>query len=292
MVSHPIDPRELRFPPGFLFGASSSVYQTEGDNVGSDLWRWEARRPWEPSGKAARSYELWEEDVRCAAALGLRAYRFSVEWGRVFPRRGVVDEAVLAHYRRIVAALEAASIRPIVCLHHFTNPQWLFDAHPRLWADERVIEPFVELAAVVAEALPTVRDWMPFNEPVGYAALSHVLGVFPPGELVLLRPVREFLRGPVRHIALAHRRVHGVLKRRDPGCRVGVAQNIAVLAPLRAPRDARPARLWDDVLHWAFLDALVRGRYDADLDGVAETTLGPGSESTLDYVGINYSWDR
>src|SRR5437868_509140 len=96
--SRPMEPAELRFPKEFVFGASSSAYQTEGDNVHSDLWRWEARNRWTRSGKASNSWELWEEDVRCAKALGLRAFRFSVEWGRVLPRRGAPDAAALEHY--------------------------------------------------------------------------------------------------------------------------------------------------------------------------------------------------
>jgi beta-glucosidase len=282
----PAVPADLRFPPGFLFGASSSAYQTEGGNEGSDLWAWEARmRGWERSGRASNSFAMWAEDVRCAKALGLGAYRFSVEWGRVFPAPGRADPAALAHYARLAEAIAQAGMRPIVCLHHFTNPRWLAASHPRLWADERVVDHFAAFADAVAAAVP-VRDWIPFNEPLVYATQAHLTGVFPPGERRVLCPARAFLGGPVRNLALAHRRAHALLKRRDPACRVGVAHNMSPCYPLRPGRDDAAARRWDELFHWAFLDALALGRMDADLDGGRETVLGEGG--TLDFVGVNY----
>ncbi|HVY62696.1 MAG TPA: family 1 glycosylhydrolase, partial [Planctomycetota bacterium] len=216
----------------------------------------------------------------------LEAYRVSVEWGRVVPRRGEVDAAALEHYRRLAAALEAAGIRPIVCLHHFTNPRWLHDECPGGWASAGAVDRFVEFAEVVAGALPQARDWVPFNEPMVYTGGAHLAGMFPPGRLGVFRPARDFLGGPVRHVALAHRRVHALLKRRLPGCRVGIAQSVNVVEPLRPGRDDEAARLWDELFHWALLDALVLARMDADLDGERETVLGEGP--TLDFVGVNY----
>jgi beta-glucosidase len=121
---------------------------------------------------------------------------------------------------------------------------------------------------------------------MGYAAMGYLLGHFPPGRRMVFRSARELLDGPVGGIVEAHRRVHALLKARDAGARVGVAHNVAFVEPLRPGRDDAPARRWDELMHWGFLDALVLGRQDRDLDGARETVTGEGS--TLDFIGINY----
>ncbi|GMA25260.1 hypothetical protein GCM10025864_30190 [Luteimicrobium album] len=113
------------YPDGFLWGASTSAHQVEGNNVASDVWALE-NRPGslltDRSGDACDSYHRWREDLDLLAAAGLDAYRFSVEWARVEPVPGRVSKAELAHYRRMVEGCLERGITPIVTLHHFTSP--------------------------------------------------------------------------------------------------------------------------------------------------------------------------
>jgi beta-glucosidase len=54
------------FPQGFLWGASTAPHQIEGNNTGSDLWFIENQQPTvfvAPSGDAANSLLLWEQDL-------------------------------------------------------------------------------------------------------------------------------------------------------------------------------------------------------------------------------------
>ena len=91
---------ERTFPQGFLWGVAGAGHQTEGGNTNSDTWLAELVTPtvfMEPSGKACNSYALWRDDVELAAAMGLNAYRFSVEWARVEPEEGSFDELELDH---------------------------------------------------------------------------------------------------------------------------------------------------------------------------------------------------
>ena len=41
----------IKFPQNFLWGAATSAYQVEGDNVNSDWWQWEKDTGRENSGK-------------------------------------------------------------------------------------------------------------------------------------------------------------------------------------------------------------------------------------------------
>jgi beta-glucosidase len=143
---------ERTFPVGFLWGVAGAGHQTEGDNTNSDTWFAELVTPtvfMEPSGKACNSYELWREDVALAEAMGLSAYRFSVEWARVEPEEGSFDDRELEHYEAIVDECLARGLAPIVTYNHFTSPHW-FAMHGS-WLGPAAPELFARYCAKVTE---------------------------------------------------------------------------------------------------------------------------------------------
>jgi len=74
------------FPPGFFWGASTSSYQVEGNNNNNDWFLWEVEGKVAFScGRAADSYQRFEEDFQLAKFLGHNSHRFSLEWSRIQP---------------------------------------------------------------------------------------------------------------------------------------------------------------------------------------------------------------
>ena len=117
----------LTFPDGFLWGAATAAHQIEGNNVNSNWWVHENEPGTtivEPSGDAADSYHRYRDDIRLLSELGLNSYRFSIEWARIEPERGLVSRASIDHYRRMVDTCLEFGIEPIVTLMHFTVPRW------------------------------------------------------------------------------------------------------------------------------------------------------------------------
>lgn len=115
------------FPDGFLWGAATSGHQVEGDSRTSDTWVAEQVSPsvfQEPSGHACDAYARWAEDIDLARALGLNAYRFSIEWARIEPVRGQIDERALAHYESMIERCVELGMAPLVTYNHFTCPAW------------------------------------------------------------------------------------------------------------------------------------------------------------------------
>ena len=87
---------ELSFPDGFLWGAATAAHQIEGGNVNNDSWAKEHDPDAgyaESSGDACDSLHRWPEDVELVAAMGLGAYRFSLEWSRIEPAEGEFSNA-------------------------------------------------------------------------------------------------------------------------------------------------------------------------------------------------------
>ena len=83
-----------RFPQNFLWGAATSSFQIEGATKaggrGESIWdvfcREEGRVLNGDHGDiACGHYERWEQDLDLMASLGLKAYRFSIAWPRIFP---------------------------------------------------------------------------------------------------------------------------------------------------------------------------------------------------------------
>ena len=115
------------FPQGFIWGAATAGHQVEGNNVNSDCWVLENIKPTiyrEPSRDAANSLELWPADLDAARAMGLNAYRFSLEWPRIEPEEGLFSLAMLDHYQAIIAGCRARGLTPVVTFNHYTTPRW------------------------------------------------------------------------------------------------------------------------------------------------------------------------
>jgi beta-glucosidase len=150
--------------PGFLWGASTSPHQIEGNNTNSDWWVREHRAPgMERSGDACDSYHRYAEDMRLLADAGLDAYRFGIEWARVEPAEGHVSRAQLDHYRRMINTALELGLTPVVTLHHFTNPRWFTEDGG--WMHERAVDRFTSYVRAVTTILDGV-DWVcTLNEP-------------------------------------------------------------------------------------------------------------------------------
>lgn len=115
------------FPKGFLWGVSTAGHQVEGNNVASDMWFVENRKPTfyaEPSGDACNSFELWPTDLDLIKKLGLNAYRFSLEWSRIEPEPGLFSNAMLDHYKAMIDGCRARGIAPVVTFNHYSAPLW------------------------------------------------------------------------------------------------------------------------------------------------------------------------
>ena len=151
----------MKFPKGFLIGASTAAHQVEGNNIHSDYWAQELLPHTsfsEPSGEACDHYRRYEEDIRMMAEAGLNAYRFSVEWARIEPEEGVFDDNEIEHYRKVIACCRENHIEPIGTLMHFTSPVWLIRKGG--WEAETTVEYFRRYAAYVTKKLGSELNYI------------------------------------------------------------------------------------------------------------------------------------
>ena len=155
------------FPKGFLWGAATAGHQIEGNNTNADSWVLENVQPTiyaQPSADACNSFELWRADLDLARAIGLNAYRFSLEWPRIEPVEGQFSRAMLDHYRAIIEGCHERGLAPVVTFNHYTTPIWF--AREGGWAHPAAPARFARFCERAARALAGgISHALTLNEP-------------------------------------------------------------------------------------------------------------------------------
>lgn len=167
--------RALNLPSTFLWGATTSAHQIEGNNTNSNWWHLEnlPNSPFkEVSGDAIDSYNRYPEDMQILADAGLTAYRFSLEWARIEPTPGEFSQKELAHYRKMIETAFELGLTPVVTLHHFTNPLWFFQNGG--WTNPNAIERFAAYVEAVSSIVHDVPWICTINEPNMIALLAQM----------------------------------------------------------------------------------------------------------------------
>ncbi|MDO4623225.1 MAG: family 1 glycosylhydrolase [Eubacteriales bacterium] len=143
-----------KFAADFLVGTATAAHQVEGNNIHSDYWALEQMKYGnfaEPSLDAVDHYNRYEEDIRLMAEAGLNAYRFSIEWARIEPEKGIYDAEAIDHYRNVLHCCRTYGLEPIVTMHHITSPKWLISEGG--WENEETVSCFAKYCAYVVEML-------------------------------------------------------------------------------------------------------------------------------------------
>lgn len=215
------------FPEDFLFGAATAAHQVEGGNQGCDWWEWEQRGgSKDPSGDACDHVRRYASDIALLRDLGLRSYRFSVEWARIEPAEGRFDEAALGHYRDMVDTCLQAGVTPIVTLHHFTLPLWLSGRGGVLAPGSAGL--FARYCGTVARALRDGPRWVvTINEPMILVLMGYVQGVWPPGAKSAGQAIAAASR-----LVEWHREARQAIRAEDPKMMLGVAKHWIDFRPL------------------------------------------------------------
>lgn len=285
------------FPDGFLWGAGTSAHQVEGGNRYNDWWRFEQQKgrvaDGSKSGDACRHWELFDADFAAAAGDGHNAHRLSIEWSRIEPEPGRIQAAAVDHYHRVFASLRRHGLKPIVTLHHFTNPLWIADAGG--WEVRTTVDRFCRFVRFCAREFGDDVDWwLTVNEPEVFAFRGWSEGTWPPGK----RSDRLALQ-VIAHQLEAHGLAYRILHEEDRGdadgdgrpAVVGMAKHIVQLEPHNgwSPFDRLRARFEDRVFNEAVLAAPISGDIDLFIPGAGRVQRHvPELRNAQDFVGLNY----
>ena len=276
-------------PPGlrkFLWGVATSAFQMEGASR-CDWTHWNVR---DEDDRRARLNGVGHlsrtgEDLALLPELGVNAYRFSVEWSRVAPRRGEWDRKAMDRYVRIAATLREAGIEPVVTLHHFTNPSWL--AKGASWEDPSTVEEFLRFAERAVRSLRGhARVFITFNEPNVFIVGGYLGGIMPPGRKSIKGSFAAFANVFRAHAAL-YDMIHAEGRERTS---VGVAHNMVAFHPASegSTMDRWAVKVAHAVYNMGLIETFRTGLLSVRLPFLLEEETAVGVRDKLDFLGVNY----
>lgn len=289
------------------FAQQHGLPQPADKKNGMDLWRY------------YREYFDYAVDT-----LKLNAIRFSIEWALVQPDADSWDGAVLDHYANMVIYAIKKGIAPVICFHHYTDPNWFLDQGG--FEKEENICPFVTYCMTVYEHIMTAikRDpaavaalnalaprqplWATFNAPDGYAFRGYRQKQGPPADeqrsgLAMVATVNK-------NALEAHVQVYYSLKKQykesafdevfgEPA--VGILKNIHQIDPATdtwfhagaAPLTKAMAAVADMIQNGSFYSFFTQGEYRVHVPfAINICHKNEAAVGALDFIGLNYYSNR
>lgn len=290
------------FPKGFLWGSATAAYQVEGafneDGRGLTIWDTFSKTPGKTvegaTGDVATDhYHRYKEDIQLMKALGVKTYRFSIAWSRVFPDgSGKPNPKGLDFYNRLVDELLKNGIQPFATLYHWDLPQALQDKVGG-WESRETSEAFGNYAGYVAGKLSDrVNHFFTINEFGAFVELGYRIGIHAPG---LSLPTGRFNQTR-HHAVLGHGlAVQAIRANSKKGTKVGLAENITACVPVfESAEHIKAAETATRELNAQYMTVIQEGKYtdlylkNAGKDAPKFTAADLKTiSSPLDFVGIN-----
>lgn len=309
------------FGPDFLWGGAVAAHQFEGGwNAGGkgpsivDVMTAGAHGvprhltdtiedgEFYPNHEAIDFYHRFEGDVELFAEMGLKCFRTSIAWSRIFPLGDEAEpnEEGLAFYDRLFDSLLAHGIEPVITLSHFEMPLHLA-RHYGGFRSREVIGFFERFARVCFERYKgKVTKWMTFNEINNQMNLDNPLFLWVNSGTQVedgenpQRVLYQVAHHELVASALAVKAGHEI----DPNNQVGCMIAFTPTLPFSCnPDDVMAAEIANRD-RFFFADVHARGHYPGYVKAMWEREgitpeMEPGdaeilASGTVDYIGFSY----
>lgn len=309
------------FPEGFLWGGAVAAHQLEGgwneggkgpsvvdvltagshgvsrrvtDTVEPDQFY--------PNHEAIDFYHRYRDDIALFAEMGLKCFRTSIGWTRIFPRgdEEQPNEEGLQFYDDLFDELLAHGIEPVVTLSHFELPLHLAREYGG-FRSPKVVDLFERFARVCFERYHTkVRWWMTFNEINNQMNTDNPLFLWTNSGVIVEEgeDPQEVMYRVGRHELLASARAVAAGHEIDPDLKIGAMVSSPTIYPWSCDPQDMMAALKANHQRFFFPDVQVRGHYpnyalreferrgwDIGITPDDDAVLAAGK---VDYLGYSY----
>lgn len=176
----------MRFPKNFYWGGATAANQFEGgwnedgklDSTADHFTLGSRSTPRlftaeidpekyvYPSHKASDFYHHYQEDIALLAGMGLKMFRMSINWTRIFPHGDDKEpnQKGIAFYRDVFTELKKHHIEPLVTISHYELPYHLAEKYDG-WLSRETIDCYLRYCEVLFQSYRgLVKYWLTFNE--------------------------------------------------------------------------------------------------------------------------------
>jgi 6-phospho-beta-glucosidase len=310
-----------KLPKNFLWGGAVAAHQLEGawqaDGKGvsmADVMTAGANKvprkitdgvvPGEnyPNHEGIDFYHHYREDVKMFAELGLKAFRTSIAWTRIFPNGDDAEpnEAGLKFYDDLFDECLKYGIEPVITLAHFEMPYHLVKKYNG-FSDRHVIDLYVRFAETCFKRYKDkVKYWMTFNEINNQSMYNNDFLMATNSGLVFKGDEnREAAMYQAAHYELvASAKAVKLGHEINPDFQIGCMINFTPFYPLNAaPNNIMLAERLMQRRYW-FSDVHVNGVYPENVEtylqqkgyrpDITEADREILKAGTVDYVGFSY----
>lgn len=257
----------MSFPKDFLWGSASAAYQIEGasniDGKGESIWDVYSKIPGntfkDTTGEVAIDfYHRYEIDIDLMKEMGLKAYRFSVSWPRIFPDgTGEPNPKGVEFYHNVIDKLIEAGVESILTIYHWDLPQALQERYNG-WESRQIIEDFDNYCRFLYKEYGSkVKYWVSLNEQNIFTSLGYLLKLHPP------KKSNYQLFIDVNHIAnLANAKAIASFRELCPEGQIGPSFAFGpCYAKTCKPEDVIAMEDAQELTNFLWLDIYARGEY-------------------------------
>lgn len=246
-------------------------------------------------------YNQYEKDIELFAELGLKMFRFSIAWTRIYPN-GIEtkpNKEGLQFYIDLVKKLKQHGIEPMITLNHYEMPLYLAKRYNG-FANKVVVKAFLKYCKTIFETFKNdVRYFITHNEinmMLKFPLLAS--GIYTEKEKV----TKQMLFQTMHNMFYAHSKAIEIAKKINPKMNVGcMLLGTPIYPDSSDPNDVILAFnkneenfLYSDVMasgkypKW-FLEILKKEKIELDMP---KSELNTIAKFTSDFIGVSYyfSW--
>ncbi|WP_348620697.1 glycoside hydrolase family 1 protein [Paenibacillus polymyxa] len=243
-------------------------------------------------------YNRYLEDIELFAELGIKVFRTSINWARIFPNGddAMPNEEGIQFYINLFDACQKRGIKVFATILHYNIPLNLLTTYGG-WRNRKLVDFYVKYVEVLFDRLGDYVDyWLPFNEiNAGKFSPYNGVCVVPDGEPELENTIFQC----IHHQFIANAMTVKLAKKMLSGSKVGamIARFTTYPATSR-PEDMMQSILDDQYSNWFYLDVMARGYYPEYMDRYFKQAninikMEPGDlellkENTVNFVSFSY----
>ncbi len=245
-------------------------------------------------------YHTYKEDLKLLAGLGLKTFRTSINWSRIYPNgdESTPNEVGLLFYDNLIDEIIKNGMEPMITISHYEMPLHLTTAY-KGWYSRELIDFFVRYCKTLFDRYKgKVKYWIIVNQInlIVHESFNH-LGIAEDVVDDMVSAKYQGVHNEMVACALATKYAHEV----DPNCEIGMMLCGGPAYPATCKPEDVFATVRRNQMEYFFSDVLLRGYYPGYAfryfeDNNITVQFGEGDEealkNTADFMSFSYYYTR